>query len=99
MANIFDTAQEYYLQNPQQLLVNKKRQLLTKKLLFVLETAPFLTPSEKNQMQSLIPLYSTKVIKHVKDTLIQQGMFFLERQDNNPELRAWINKVSNKKST
>ena len=98
MANIFDTAQEFYLQNPQQKLINKRRQLKTKELLFVLETAPFLSANEKTQMQNLIPIYSTKVIEHVKDSLIQQGMLFLQRQEENTELQEWVEKFSTKKS-
>jgi len=97
MANIFDIAQEFYLQNPQAQVVDKKRKLYTKELLFVLETAPFLTESEKAQMESLIPLYSTRVIKNVKNSLIQQGMLFLQRNEDNPELSDWIKKVSQSK--
>jgi len=97
MANLFDTAQEFYLQNPQAQVIDKRRKLYTKELLFILETAPFLTESEKAQMESLIPLYSTRVIKNVKDSLIRQGMVFLQMNQNNPELDAWIKKVSNPK--
>jgi len=97
MANIFDTAQEFYLQNPQAQIVDKRRKLQTKELLFVLETAPFLTESEKANMESLIPLYSTRVIKNVKDSLIRQGMSFLQRNTDNSELSDWIKKVSKAK--
>lgn len=97
MANIFDTAQEFYLQNPQAQVIDKRRKLQTKELLFVLETAPFLTETEKAQMENLIPLYSTRVIKNVKDSLIRQGMMYLQRNENNPELTAWVKKFSKSK--
>lgn len=97
MSNIFEKAQEFYTRNPQAQVIDKRRKLFTKELMFVLETAPFLTESEKAQMEGLIPLYSTKVIKNVKDSLIRQGMSFLQRSDDNSELSAWIKKVSKSK--
>ncbi len=94
MSNIFEIAQEFYKQNPQAQVIDKRRKVYTKKLLFIIETAPFLTANEKAQMQGLIPLYSTRVIMNVKKSLIQQGMIFLQMDGNNPELKSWLQQVN-----
>ncbi len=92
--DLFDTAQEFYKKTPLPQIQDKRRKLYTKELLFVIETAPFLSPEEKEQMSKLISLYPTKVIKKVKNSLIEQGIVFLRL---NPEdqngVQAWLQKV------
>jgi hypothetical protein len=95
--NIFENAQQFYKKNPLPQISDKRRKFYTKELLFVIETAPFLTANEKAQMSQLIPIYSTKVIKNVKNSLIQQGLIHLQLNPiNKTTIEEWLNSVSEK---
>lgn len=97
--NLLETAQEFYKKTPLPQVQDKRRKLYTKELLFVIETAPFLTQSEKEQMSNLIPLYTTRVIRQVKRRLIEQGIVFLKLNPNHKDsMESWLNKVSEKSS-
>lgn len=93
--NIFETAQEFYKNNPQPQVQDKRRKQAIAELLLVIETAPFLSNNEKQQMSNLIPLYSTNTIKNVRNSLLQQGINFLRL---NPEFKEsvqdWLNKIA-----
>jgi hypothetical protein len=92
--DLFDTAQEFYQKTPLPHIQDKRRKLYTRELLFVIETAPFLSPEEKDQMSKLITLYPTNVIKKVKRSLIEQGLVFLRlNPDDKNGLKEWLNKV------
>jgi hypothetical protein len=91
MNNFIDTAQEFYKTTPIQHIYGKKRTLYTKQLILVIETAPFLTKTEKQQMKDLVPLYSTKVIHNIKKSLIQQGIIFLRlNPDYKRSIETWL---------
>lgn len=89
--NFIETAQEFYKHTPLQYVYGKKRELYTKQLLLVIETAPFLTKEEKTQMTNLVPLYSTKVIQNIRRSLIQQGIIFLRlNPDYKKSVEKWL---------
>lgn len=87
--NFIDKAEQFYKNTPIQHVYGKKRTLYTKQLFLVIETAPFLTNEEKEQMKKLVPLYSTKVIHNLKQSLIRQGLLFLQL---NPDYKKSIGK-------
>lgn len=92
--NLLQTAQQYYQKNPIQQIQGKQRELYTNALLFVIETAPFLSANEKEQMSKLIPLYPTRVIRKVKQQLIEQGIVFLQLNPNYKDsMETWLNKA------
>ncbi len=92
--NILETAEEYYAKSPLPQIQDKRRKLHTKELLLIIETAPFLSAGEKNQMSRLISLYPTNVIKNIKRSLIQQGLIFLRSNPYQQEnIQDWLNKV------
>jgi hypothetical protein len=96
--NLLDNARAFYEKSPLRHIQDQRRKLYTKKLLLVIETAPFLSVSEKEQLSGLIPLYPTKTIKHVKDSLIRQGIIFLKLNPSQGEnTRAWLNTVGETK--
>ena len=95
--NILETAQEFYKKTPLVHIQDGRRKLYTKELLFVIETAPFLTDTEKQQMTNLIPLYPSHVIRQVKRRLIEQGVVFLKLNPNYKDsMEDWLNRVSAK---
>lgn len=93
--NFLQTAQEFYTKNPLPQIQGKQRKIYTHELLFVIETAPFLSATEKEQMSKLIPMYPTRVIRRVKRQLIEQGIVFLKL---NPSFQAsmetWLSKAN-----
>jgi len=93
--NLLDAARDFYKDSPLPHIQDKRRQLYTRKLLFVIETAPFLSATEKEQLSGLIPLYPTRTIKHVKDSLIKQGIIFLKLNPlQEKDTRAWLDHAS-----
>jgi hypothetical protein len=92
--DLLDTAQEFYKKTPLPQIQDKRRKFYTKELLFVIETAPFLSPEEKAQMSGLIALYPTNVIKKVKNSLIEQGIVFLRlNPDDSGNIKEWLHKI------
>lgn len=92
--NIFETAQEFYKKTPLPQVQDKRRKMYTKELLFVIETAPFLSASEKEQLSMLIPLYPTRVIRQVRRRLIEQGIVFLQLNPNfRDSMQNWLDRV------
>lgn len=95
--NLFENAQQFYQKTPLPQVSDQRRKAYTKELLFVIETAPFLTDNEKAQMSQLIPLYPTKVIKNVKNSLIQQGLIYLQLNPlKKTPIEEWLNTISEK---
>jgi hypothetical protein len=97
--NILETANEFYKDRPQLQVQDKRRKMYTKELLFVIETAPFLSPGEKEQLSLLIPLYTTRVIRQVRRGLIEQGIIFLKLNPNfQDSMKTWLDRVNEQHS-
>jgi hypothetical protein len=98
--NILDTAQEFYKKTPLPQVQDQRRKMHTKELLFVIETAPFLSPTEKKQISMLIPLYPTRVIRQVRRRLIEQGIVFLKLNPKfKDSMQTWLNQVNEQQTT
>lgn len=92
--SIFETAQEFYQKNPQDLATSKKRSLAVKELLLVIETAPFLSAEQKTQMCMLISIYPLPVIEKVKHSLIGQGQIYLQMNPTQKQpVENWLESV------
>ena len=90
--NILEKAQEFYKNRPLPQIQDSRRKLAVKQLLLVIETAPFLSNSEKKKMSELIPIYSTGTIKNVRRSLVQQGINFLRlNPDFKDSINQWLN--------
>jgi hypothetical protein len=78
MPNLFETAQEFHQQNKVIKSGDRHKDQLVRELLLILQTAPFLSTTEKEQMAQMIPLFNTRVIRSVKDSLIRQGLRYFQ---------------------
>lgn len=97
--NILETANEFYKDTPLLQVQDKRRKMHIKELLFVIETAPFLSPGEKEQLSLLIPLYTTRVIRQVRRGLIEQGIIFLKLNPNfQDSMKTWLDRVNEQHS-
>lgn len=97
--NILETANEFYKDTPLLQVQDKRRKMHIKELLFVIETAPFLSPGEKEQLSMLIPLYPTRVIRQVRRRLIEQGIVFLRlNPDFKDSMQTWLDRVNEQHS-
>jgi hypothetical protein len=74
MPNLFETAQEFHQQNKVIKTGDRHKDQLVRELLLILQTAPFLSTTEKEQMAQTIPLFNARVIRSVKESLIRQGL-------------------------
>lgn len=94
--SIFDRAQEYYKKNPIEIGKSKKRNLAVRTLILVIDTAPFLTSSQKNQLKFLIPIYPVPILESVRKNLIQQGYIFLHLNPNfQDKMQVWLKEIEN----
>lgn len=74
MSNLFETAQEFHQKNKVIKTGDRYKDQLVRELILILQTAPFLSTTEKEQMAQMIPLFNARVIRSVKDSLIRQGL-------------------------
>ncbi|MBD3270443.1 hypothetical protein GF376_02870 [Candidatus Peregrinibacteria bacterium] len=77
MKNLFEQAAET-LNKISPASFTRKKRLLIKELLFILNTAPFLSPTEKNQLARAIPSFSERMIESLKKTIIREGVRFFK---------------------
>jgi len=95
--NLIEAANKFYKKTPPPITQDKRRDMHINELLFVIDTAPFLTPDEKTSMSQLMPLYPTKVIKNIHQSLIKQGIIFLKM---NPiykdSMNTWLDNADKK---
>lgn len=93
--NLLDTAAEFYKKNPLPQIVDKRRKLYISELELVVDTAPFLTNTEKKQLTNLIPIYPTNTIRAVKESLIQQGINYLRlNKADEKTINDWLQKIN-----
>ncbi len=92
--NIFDKAQQYYSKNPPEIAKSRKRELAVRALMLVIDTAPFLTPSQKDQLKLLTPIHPVPVLESVRKNLIQQGYIFLQLNPNfQDKMQVWLKEI------
>jgi hypothetical protein len=78
MPNLFETAQEFHQKNKVIKSGDQYKDQLVRELILILQTAPFLSTTEKEQMIQMIPMFNARVIRSVKDSLIRQGLRYFQ---------------------
>lgn len=71
--NIFATA-IHFSKNKHQYQLTAIRTRLIRDLMIILDNAPYMSIFEKEQIKTLIPIFSNSVLKNIRKSLIRQGL-------------------------
>ena len=71
--NIFETA-AHLSEKKHQHALTPARQNLIRDLMVILDSAPYMSDFEKEQIKTLIPVLSNPVLENIRESLIRQGL-------------------------
>ena len=93
-SDIFDTASAYYQKNPLNNLDHPPEYLeLSKNLEFIIDSAPFLSESEKSRLKKLLSIFPFKTLEQLKIELIKEGITYHQNHQSDKKMLRWLKLV------
>lgn len=90
MGNIFEEASKFYTENPIQREIEPNYRTTYQEVLFMIDSAPFLSLNEKDRLKKLLPFLNLAMLESFKLNLLREGLAYHKTFPAQKKVLRWL---------